>query len=973
MKYDVDPEFFFILREFKKRLFHGRIERFAYQKWGKGTKTFKYDWKERPIQDQDFVDHFYRDYIDRGSHYEGALGFPPLMADDIIKKITFDLDDGKLKQQFFDQVAPKLDGLGIEWIIEHGGDDYERGHVSILTDAHSDITTAFLRQFFGELGEPLFPGQDEKFLGKEVEWDEVYGANKLKENLRFIYAFHMKRMKRFHLTTCYGEDIGLCDETGKPNPVEVVKAFNSLKILSADFMKSYIKEDFFPPAIIVPKINYNFDDLVIDEESKIPLPTKLLPRPVEKMYENCQALAGILDNIYNHEWIERKGKKYHDTGLAFAGTFRFYDIAFGTDEGRGVWDLIKAETRFRSDKEHHWWYGKDKDPSWYVWTCQKYDKYFGMCDGCKYRGIIGSPRDLIRGKKINKVFHDTEKYLVTLSDVREKTFPEFRADVKQSFRDERRINYALRNKMGTGKSFCAYDLISEIVNEFPEAKIMFSVHEGAAAISARDALDQRGVDSFLLMSHAGVFGHQSGRKSTLADFDCPYFDEIQEQARAGVLSSQYKSEFCDNCPLANKCHYPSQYSDVMDEEHRVVIIQHAHLSCQEAIWKLMDKGFNFLIIDENFLQYTSQYIDINQAEIDLLEGLDHKWAERIVKWLKGEENAYGKLDPHESELKAAYKVFQDWGLVYRLPDLIRFYNQRREANETTGIEVVYELPWIPIKIFLDGTMPLNLIKHLTGIDDIKTYGDNEIIDIEAIHPGNMRIQIYDISNSVTKMNDPDFFNLLMDKLCSIVKEEFWGKKFLFTCYGSQKDQVKEFVETKYPEILPFIDIGLMNRGTNKWAHFDGQAILAGRYMIGKDYKHETYRLKTVANYYREKKGLPHISNGFPIFANDKTTIPRSPEAFKCLMKVDGILKVVELPDIIKSRPKRSISEFNDEFWHGEIYDVMIGDMEQCERVRTNSNRPVMLIHCHGEYMPDLAMTHIMSFQQFLARPQFFDT
>jgi hypothetical protein len=974
LKLKIDPEFFKQLKEFKKRLFNGTPKRFAYQKWGKGTKHFQYDWKERPLQDQDLVDHFYKKWIDKGAYYEGALGFPANQKG-IIKRICFDLDDGSLKQFFYDQIAPKLDGLDIDYILEHGGDDYERGHVSILTHADKEVSQAFLRQFMGELGEPILKGADERFFGKDVWFDEIYGGNKFDENLRFIYAYHIKRMKRYHLTKRNGEDVGDHEDELYPDVVPVIKAFNEMKILDEEFMKGYIKDDFFPASVVVPKINYRPEEFVY-ESLDLPLPTDILPGALKKCYQSCPALAGLLDKVYNQDGIQKAGLTYHNIGLAVAGTFRFYTLAFDDPKGKEIWEEIKEKTRFRSDRSHHWWYGPDKSPYTYMWTCDKYDKYFGMCEGCPWRGMINSPRELIAGKKLKKEINNTDKRLATIDEVRTKTFPAFKEHVKVKHREGTTAAFALRSRMGTGKTWTTYDLIAELINENDETQIMLSVHDGKAALAAKMELEKKGIDVFVLMSHENIFGHQAKppKEVSLAPFDCRFYDEIQNQSRAGVLSTSYKSEFCKNCPLFDDCYYPKQYSEVLEPEHRVVIIQHAHFSCEEIIVRLAKKQFDFLIIDENFLKYTSQYLEVKEGEIDLLNRLAFPWCERLVNWMTGIEDAYGQLDPNETQLQASYTAFKEAQMVYRVPDLLRLYNRHRTACELTGIEVVYELPHIPIKIFLDGTMPLNLIKKLTGIEDLIVYGDDEIIDIEAVHPANLRYQIMDISNSQYKLSNYNFFNLAMTRICEAIRDEFQGKKFLITCYSSMKDQVREFISDNFPQLLdsPYhIDIGLMNKGTNKWADYDGQVIIAGRYRLGKGFLEEVYRLKSVYNWYRIRDNLPPIQNLFPLGVTEKTSISKKWEKtpYKCLMKIGDELKEVVFSDIFSSRPIKSDSVYDDEFWISEIAEVDIGDMEQCERVRLTPEKPRTIIHMHNRFMPDLMINKPVTFQQFLALPR----
>lgn len=520
----------------------------------------------------------------------------------------------------------------------------------------------------------------------------------------------------------------------------------------------------------------------------------------------------------------------------------------------------------------------------------------------------------------------------------------------------------------THNSFLTTDLAIDLVKN-DRVNLMIAVPDTKIAIEYRKRFKAAGIDAFILASHESIFGHQKDppKECSLTDINCPYFAEIQEETKLGISSSQFKEEYCAGCPFKNDCYYPNQYSQVMEEDYNVVIIQHAHFSASEAIFKLLEKGFEIMFTDETFIQNIFKTIKIDQCELDVLEAHYSKtgleWILRLLKWLKGELPAKGKLEPTRDQLEALHEDMIVW-FTWRLPDLIRFYNQHRVVNDMSGIEVVYEIPHTPIRVFTDATPPIELIKHLTGIDDLEIFGADEIIDIKEINPGNHRYQIIDSSNSNKKLADAEYFEGLMTKSCEIIKQDFLFKKSLFTVYKKDMDRVRKFIEDKYPVILPHIDIGLMNKGTNKWAHFDFQIILAGRYRIGKSYYEDTYKYRAVTNYHRMKKGLPLFKNPYPFDVTDNTRISTVWEPVRVQQRVDGKLMVVEFPDILNISPKPGAGPNDDYYWFNLIDKLDIGEMTQCERIRWVPDTPKLVIHAHGRFMKDMEVEPIL-FEDFL--------
>ncbi len=411
----------------------------------------------------------------------------------------------------------------------------------------------------------------------------------------------------------------------------------------------------------------------------------------------------------------------------------------------------------------------------------------------------------------------------------------------------------------------------------------------------------------------------------------------------------------------------------MDETYNVVIIQHAHMSCQEIIHKLLKKGFGLLVIDETFIENMYAHIEIDDTEIELLESHGAEWTYRLSQWLSGKEKAKGELSPTKDDLDAALNTFSAFQKTYRVPDLVRYYNQGRLVNKDTGIEIVYEIPKIPLKVLTDGTPPIDLIKELTGLKNLKIHGDDEIIDIKSVHPDNERYQIIDASASVTKMGDEEYFNLLLTKICEIIKKKYIHKKALITCYKKDIPRVKAFIDEHCPEIMKCVDIALLTKGTNVWAEFDCQFIIAGRYRSGIDYLRDVYKYKAVSNFFRLRNSQPLLPNLFHKDLSKSTSVNRVKKKVTVLQRHGVGLKEMVYNDFENHESGyerdgkyiKMTSPTHEYTWYGWMDDLDRGEMMQAERPRLLSTRPVEYYHCHNRKIDRLQVTKPIVTQEFL--------
>lgn len=515
-----------------------------------------------------------------------------------------------------------------------------------------------------------------------------------------------------------------------------------------------------------------------------------------------------------------------------------------------------------------------------------------------------------------------------------------------------------------GKSYLILDYIEE--NAKQGRKILVACQTAKLTMEYKRDLGERGVNSFVLMSYEKLFD----KKTKLVNFACPKEDDIRRERYLGVAASTIREEHCNKCPFKAKCYYPQQYKEVMETKHNVVIMQHAHFSCQEVMYELSKKNFDVLIIDEEFLQSLYKRFAVRPEETQRLEERfsDKPWVAKILAWLKGNAPK-GELNPSVDDLDDIHDDFVHRGVAWRIPELVRFYNQGHHIEKLIGIEVVYELPKdIPLIILANATPPVDLLKQAADLQDIEVWGDDFVIDIKDIHPENEIIQVLDFSCSKTGLRRE--FNHIMGQIAPKLDREFRHKKVLLTLYKDNVDKVIDyfrfFGDNLYPSIMgriikykdwkatgkPFPDdcicIDSMNRGTNEYEDFDVQILMAGVFMVGRTYDQEAYKYKTMANYYNKKYDRKPLPNLFPYDEESQGLGHNIKIPIRRVEVVGKKAWLTEYPDVYEYPPAL--------YWHKLIYDINISSIQQSIRIRFKPDKPRKVFILTNQYMPSMPIT-----------------
>lgn len=965
MKYKPTIAFYAELKKYVDRYFPGKIMDASVQKYFKVQKKFGYYPLRRAVGKADWVTHFFLSPIDKGDYVEGSLAFIPVI-DGKVYTIIIDIDRQAQKEEAIQKLLPVLQSRKIQFVYENGGDTMDRCKIWIYCEGiELNLIKKFVPQLFDEAGLNL------RDKNKDDYFDEVNPVNKSRNLVRHWLGAHLSRKGKQYTIEINGEEI--------EDPFIALQKVNLMTPLTTEVLNSQLKVEAEAPKPVAKRLPTGKKPEKFHFRSKnLPLP-KLdieIPALLKPVYRNCQAAHSILEDIVFHRLIDLKGEQPHYGGFFTHRMAAFNDVRLSfkaknkVTQGQKFFDYLRTTKRCRPDKDHNWDSEMDKirqNPDKFFPSCKAWEDKFDRCGGCEFKGKISSPKQFIYGYPIKRQLLN-EVNLVTPEEVRATTFKKVRERVINCAEKDMASNILVASFQQAGKSYMVSDIAAELGKR--GINVLIAVPTGKLAKELADRLKERGVKAFALASHKAIFDKQL----KWMNFNCPYYKEIQEESGLGVNSTEYKESYCSVCPFFDICYYPKQYTQVMEEQYNVVIIQHAHLSCQEVMFDLAKKGFQVMFIDESFIDNCYASIKLDKKEITLLEKNHDPWAYSLNRWLRSFTEAGGYLNPSKEELDKAHKAFQQENLPWRVPDLIRYYNQHRTVNKVTGIEVIYELPNVPIKVLTDATPPVELTKHVTGIEHLSVYGDQEVLDYKRIHPENEIIQILDVSSSKSALAKDNLFENELMKIGELCEMKYVAEKALIVTYAANLDRVRDFFEShseEFPEVCkrltledgpdnhPYeIRIAVMDKGTNKYANFGVQFLQAGVYFTGYQYEHAIYQYKTAANYYKEKYGLPLVTNVFPYEATMATGTALEKDCVTRIEYIDdkhaGLFEYPEFPIYLPSNS-----------WHRMIYEYNVAKTQQAIRVRFLSGKRTIVYVLSNSFLPSFAISKSILLEEFL--------
>lgn len=856
-----------LIKKFKGRFFYGPITQYSWQYFPVNPKEgddviylplkchcelgYKCDKHPRPeLTDEDLLNHFNDKAMSSGNMKRSCLAVRALQ-NNRFKWFVVDSDNKESTDVLNKKLIPKLIEYGIDYIYEVGS-TFDKCHIWFLVDCCKDVLSDFTEQLFEE-ADILFNSRD-RHLNLEV-----YPTNKADSLIRVPGGLHLRNNQINPI---------LYNGTMSSEPTFILNVFNSIKQYSEEEIKSLIKvkKDHGPtPEFILSKIKYVDQNLEVNYE---------VPPALSKVVRNCQAINKLVGQVINDKELDKRGWNVHTLGLYLANVCAGID-KFRQDEERTVfnWFLDVLDVyRSRSSQSHKWVEGlKTKGTRTKIPFCKTWERDFNLCGGCSFKEMdkFYSPRQLYentsvdsRPKKIANI------NLKTIEEIRDTTFTKIKERVYSYAVNGVEKDILLASSMGSGKSFLADEITADLVLKHNK-NVLIAVPTAELALEHRKRLRYLGVNPFILMSHTNLFKKDDGKRRFNIDFDCPKQEEISHLLSLGVDSSFYKKQFCGSCKYKDACPYPGQYSKAAEDDHKVVIIQHAHFSCRETLFNLINKKqFDVLIIDEEFIDSLIKMYKVSDTELKILEKFsgEIEWIDRLLDWFLEGSKDHKAIPKTQNDLEKIKEAFSEQLLPWNLPEYILQYNYKNHYNPESGLCLFYPLPNIPIRLFTDATPPVSMLKIITNNFHIEIFGQDEVLNHLNLNSKNKIIQVLDNSSSKASLeayNERKLYGLI-DTIGVLMKNVYKGSQGLLITYsGKHADLVTRFFRKNYPEVLPYLTISHMAIGTNKYENYKVLFQMAGVHFNSKQLAFNVYKLKCVRNFWKRIKGEPQIQNPYP--------------------------------------------------------------------------------------------------------------
>lgn len=875
----------------------------------------------------------------------GSFGIALRFTEGLVKSLCLDADNEHYMNLLHQKVMPWLDEREIDYIYEYSGYDNDRAHLWIPTEGMNiRYTNLFFEQVMRDSG-----------ANNIKEWfDEQYPYGKREDSLiRLPFGLHTKLM-----------DVFLGEFNGKPFK-DVEEGLEAM-CYKATLLTQEKLESFLTEAPKERKVYVEPTKLILNDAFEMPPPMEL-PEVPRRLSSKCLAIHKLIEDVINeNKLINKKGGLYHNAGLCLSGIFQKHDDIYKGTEGRDAFQKLVQENRNRSAEDHNWeYYWGSK--SGQVWRCETMDKTFGNCDGCIYKDRIRNPIQLLKAESLikNKV---GQVRVAPLDQIRAEVFPQMEEMVYGALKNNKILDLVVESVQESGKSVAADKLAAKLALE--GKKVAIACNSINVALEHKERVEGAGAKAFIMTSYESGFE----RDEISGGLVCPNEQEIKDCRSLGVPSSYYKKKYCKSCPFNDECFFPNQYKQVQEEKYKVVIIQHAHFSCEETTRQLFKKQFDVLIIDENFNDHLINQIIPSQKEIDLLQEFEDKydWIYPLTKWMVRGGKPSQVIDPQKKDLAPIKARFAEEKEPYRLPDFLRCYRAGDWFDTEVGIMKFIPVPECQVRLILDATATLKELKIILNNPDIKTIGGGLVAEPRAYHKDNEVIQILNGSASKSSMVGKEklyewleFIGDTMmapgneDKTCLITTfKEFIDPVTKEKSYPEQ-DAI-DWLDRNYPKIIPRIAINRMAVGTNKWAHFNYQFILANVYLTAKQMKMEVYKLKFIENYWRKVNGDPQIRNPYPGDLSDKLGESRS-TAWVPFKYIDEKGIIWECPQYKYKRP------IND-FYESCVFERKLSRKQQSERIRQmKPGKLTKVFVCDREPLLSRAVTRIAEEDEFLAQ------
>jgi len=768
----------------------------------------------------------------------GSLGMCLKQSQGIVKYIGWDCDRSEEVDLWYEHVKPQLQNWEVDYIEEYSGVNQDKAHFWVRTPG---IDIKYTTALFNQIKDNS--GVEDKDWFKE---QYPYG-NRTVALFRLPFGLYLRGMC-VNWGNLNGEEFD-CLEDGLEVFSHLCKPLTEEKLLT---LLSHTPRE--RKAYVAPDIVY------LESRHDLSLPDSIPDFP-RKIGTQCQAFHYA---IKNPDILNDKSGMGHDIGLYVGTLARINDHQNNCKDGEEWYESWVNSGRDRDAKGHNWKYYWNSKRGNRVASCETLSNLLGKCQGCPFLNKIKGPRQLYTAEELTKVKVGDIR-TGSLEEVRAEVFPQVDKIIKDLTDNGQEGIILLESITNSGKSVYSDGLAVQLARS--GKSVVIACNSTSVALEHKDRVEwldeaktiPSGVKAFIMGSYEAAMEYFNN------GVICPNAEPILDCRKLGIDSSYYKKKYCKACPFYEECAYPRQYSQVQEDKYKVVIIQHAHFQSGEVVKNLFKKHFDVMIIDEDFTDQLFTQLIPTEKEKEILRTFVKPvpWAEDLLRWMEEGGLPTSTIKPSREHLKPIMEAFRKELIPYRLDQFLRQYNNEEYMHEATGVMKFNPLPKVPITILTDATPTIEELKIILNTNNIIRIGKGIVCDPKAYHPENKVCQILDGRTSKAEMikNEKlyEYLEYIGDKMMNDHPED----TALITVFKEAEQDVWDWLIRNYPTIVPRICVNHMAVGTNEFAKYNIQFILAGPYASNLHFKESVYKLKFAMNFWRRLEDKPLVNNPYP--------------------------------------------------------------------------------------------------------------
>lgn len=612
------------------------------------------------------------------------------------------------------------------------------------------------------------------------------------------------------------------------------------------------------------------------------------PPIFKTLTENCPAINRLVNRSEpteagGEQYLEEFGDDVHRWGL-YAHSIFDADLSrlerFQPQNFEIYRDYVEEwfeQRRLRDDSGHNWpkYEYKSSQGGHKIPSCEIWERDFHTCNGCPHKGRedFTNPIQLFWDGEPLKLEFNQPIETDTNENIARQAQKEADDLIHTAYNRYGSLDLLIRSVQGTFKS----TYVSRKAARFAAvgANILIAVPTGRLAMEMKERLEKKyGQKVFVVMSHRNLFKYFEKL------IECPHGKEINKWQAVGVSKRSIVSNYCKGCPHKKECPFPEQYTNSVESDARIVIVQHAHFRSKQAVNVLLKKQFRMMFIDETFMNSTFTYVRLTKLEQLFLQSMGRRftWAKDLSNWIRGGVPKE-RIEVSPRKLNFIKKIYDARKIPWNLPLAIEHYNNGRLYMPDIGLFQFHPVPEVPIRIMTDATAPLEYCKIILNNPDIKVVGKRILTDVTLYNPANKMFKVVDGSTSRSAMSDVDRLERLLRFIGYKARTDYKKLTILVTVYDSDVRRVQEFFKEYYPEENKRITVASMSVGTNEWRDINVQFQLCGVHLNLKQMKIIEWQINNIENYWRLLAGNKEKKNPYPHRIKGYSRLKRDEEMF----------------------------------------------------------------------------------------------